>query len=174
MAICPKCGSWVDEGDICRNCGGVSGSASNFFEESQKRAGRYKANMLGREAWKLYEDYKDEDALTFINQALEYDNRHSSNWNRKAIILESLERFDESKECYDRSLSLKRSNIVIDNKARMIKDYARQLCREGYLMFAIDILSEAIREISSIPTEEDVAEYEKLLKAIQERYDRGY
>ena len=174
MAICPKCGRWVDEGDICRNCGGVSGSASNFFEESQKRAGRYKANMLGREAWKLYEDYKDEEALTFINQALEYDNRHSSNWNRKAIILEGLERFDESKECYDKSLSIKRSRVIIENKARMIKDYAGLLCRQGYLMFAIDILSEAIRELSSIQTDEDVAEYEKLLKAIQDRYDRGY
>lgn len=22
MGICPNCGSWVDEGDICMNCGG--------------------------------------------------------------------------------------------------------------------------------------------------------
>ena len=25
MGICPNCGSWVDDGDICMNCGG-SGS----------------------------------------------------------------------------------------------------------------------------------------------------
>ena len=23
MGICPRCGSWVDEGDVCRSCGGV-------------------------------------------------------------------------------------------------------------------------------------------------------
>lgn len=174
MAICPKCGSWVDEGDICMNCGGSAGSASYNFNKSQKRVDNYKARMLGREAWNLYMDYKDEEALTFIDQALEYNTRHSGNWNRKAIILESLERFDESKECYDRSISIKRSYVVIDNKARMIKDYARQLCRQGYLRFAMDILEEAISEISSIPTEEDIGEYEKLLKAIQDRYNRGY
>ena len=174
MAICPKCGSWVDEGDICRNCGGSAGRSSGYFDESQKRVDNYRAEMLGREAWKLYNDYKDEEALTFINQALEYNSRHSKNWNKKAIILESLERFDESKECYDRSLAIKRSNVVIDNKARMIKDYAGLLCRQGYLKFAMTILEEAISEISSIPTEEDIAEYEKLLEAIRDRYRRGY
>lgn len=23
MGICPRCGSWVDEGGVCRSCGGV-------------------------------------------------------------------------------------------------------------------------------------------------------
>ena len=171
MAICPRCGSWVDEGDICRNCGSAGYGSTQSNGNSHKRANRYRAEMLGREAWKLYEDYKDEDALVFINQALEYDSTYSNNWNRKAIILEGLERFDESKECYDRSLSLKKSNLVTDNKARMIKYYARKLCKEGYLQFAINLLDEAISEISSIPTEEDVAEYEKLRESIKARFN---
>ena len=56
----------------------------------------------------------------------------------------------------------------------MIKDYAGLLCRQGYLKFAMTIREEAIREISSIPTEEDISEYEKLLEAIRDRYKRGY
>lgn len=29
MGICPNCGSWVDEGDICMSCGGASFSGGN-------------------------------------------------------------------------------------------------------------------------------------------------
>ena len=31
MGVCPNCGSWVDDGDICMNCGG-SGSYSYGHE----------------------------------------------------------------------------------------------------------------------------------------------
>ena len=35
MGICPNCGSWVDEGDICHGCGG-SGSYSFQDDEEEQ------------------------------------------------------------------------------------------------------------------------------------------
>ena len=171
MAICPNCGSWVDEGDICRNCGGKS--SSGFYDSKNFESPAIaKADMLGKEAWKLYEDYRDEEALMCIDLALSYNPRHSNNWNRKAIILEGLGRFEQSKECYDKSLSLRRSNVVIDNKARMIKDWVRGLYEVGIdLKMAVNLLNEAIDERSSIQTEENVDEYRDLARRIQNAID---
>ena len=34
MGICPNCGSWVDEGDICHGCGAVFGYGGGSYSES--------------------------------------------------------------------------------------------------------------------------------------------
>ena len=86
---------------------------------------------IQKKAWNYYMDFKDEDALYYINLALDLDNRHANNWNRKAIILESLKRYEESEECYNRSLELSRDNIVSDNKARMLLTWSHQLLEES-------------------------------------------
>ena len=87
----------------------------NTFDNTQ-----FRINEYSKKAWDYYMDFKDEDALYYINLALDLDNRHANNWNRKAIILESLKRYEESEECYNRSLELSWQNIVSDNKARML------------------------------------------------------
>lgn len=33
MGICPRCGSWVDEGDVCRSCGGVREVEYDGYDE---------------------------------------------------------------------------------------------------------------------------------------------
>lgn len=170
MGICPNCGSWVDDGDICMSCGG-SGSYSHEddYEAPSVATLNNSPSLMAKEAWKLYMDYREEEALVLINRALKFNSRNPVWWNTKAIILEGLKRYDESKECYDRSLSLKRDNLVVDNKARMIKDWARQLSNDGYYQMAIDLLDEAIGEISAIPTEEDVGVYKDLVKNIRNK-----
>lgn len=135
MGICPNCGSWVDEGDICGCCGGSgsyepddpvntpdSGNGNNYFP---------KRDEYSKKAWNCYMDFKDEEALYYINQALSLDRWHSNNWNRKGIILEGLKRYGESEECYNRSLELRLDNVVRDNKARMLYDWAVDLIEES-------------------------------------------
>ena len=134
MGICPNCGSWVDDGDICMNCGGsdsYSYDHDDDFEEDKTRSNYSKRDKYSDKAWNCYMDYKDEDALHYINLALDLDDKHSNNWNIKAIILESLKRYEESEKCYNRSLDLAKSNVVYDNKARMLYDWSNQLLEES-------------------------------------------
>lgn len=236
MGICPNCGNWVDEGDICGFCGGGSGSSrdpnfesdinamsfralrlreqGNFgealkvneeivekidddgpleywdsfksphresalkeirelklilgIEDPQKQS---KADILGEEAWELYMDHDDNGALVLINQALSHDDRHANNWNKKAIILEGLQRFDESKECYDKSLSLNRENIVVENKARMLRTWAANLYFDNKdFQKAKDLLNEAINELSTLSTtQEDIMSYKNFVTNIQDK-----
>ena len=135
MGICPNCGSWVDEGDICGCCGG-SGSYEPDDEEEESDESEIsqrnsKRDSYSRKAWELYMDFKDEEALRYINMALNLDGGHSNNWNVKAIILESLKRYRESEECYDRSLELRPHDEVYDNKSRMLYDWASRLVEES-------------------------------------------
>ena len=39
MGICPRCGSWVDEGDVCRSCGGVREVEYGGYDEYDEGAG---------------------------------------------------------------------------------------------------------------------------------------
>lgn len=133
-----------------------------------------KADTLGEKAWKLYRDGRRSEALTIINEALSYDNMNSDNWNIKAIILQGVRRFEESNECYDKSLKLARSRVVVENKAKMLKDwaYGLYLDYEGDMKKAFDLISEAIAELSSIETEEDIKSYRDLKRLIQGQIER--
>lgn len=129
----------------------------------------------GKKAWNLYMDFKEEEALRYINMALDLDDRHANNWNRKAIILEGMKRFAESEECYNRSLELSRDNLVFDNKARMLYDWAAQLIEESknlpngldMLNDANDILLKAMRALPGEASEENIEKYLNLRDSIR-------
>lgn len=191
MGICPNCGSWVDEGDICHGCGAVFGYGGESYSESdilamscsaerdRKRGNlkssietykkiieslenvdsysydsfaqyhiqaakdaiaemkpefeamedvEKKAEALSDEAWSLYKEDRLEDALCLINRATEISPRVAGDFNRKAIILDSMGRYEEALYYYDKALSFKPHNeVFLKNKALMLSDWAGQL-----------------------------------------------
>lgn len=176
MGICPNCGSWVDDGDICMNCGG-SGSYSyghdDDSDEIEINPTYSKRDEYANKAWDYYMDFKDEDALYYINLALDLDDKHSNNWNKKAIILESLKRYEESEKCYNRSLELAKHDVVYDNKARMLLDWSHQLLEESKeLPNGLKKLEEAKNKITkamnalSGDSDEDIDKYIKMRDSI--------
>ena len=128
----------------------------------------------GKKAWNLYMEFKEKEALHYINMALDLDYRHANNWNTKAIILEGMKRYAESEECYNRSLELSPQNLVYDNKARMLYDWAVQLREESKKMpNGLNMLNDAydkvIKAMNALPgekSEEDLDKYLKLRDSI--------
>ncbi len=137
----------------------------------------------GKKAWKLYMDFREEEALHYINLALDLDDRHAANWNRKAIILEAMKRYAESEECYNRSLELSAQNLVYDNKARMLLSWSYQLLEESKkLPNGLNTLNDAydkvIKAMKALPgdSEEDLDKYLRLRDSINFYidYERKY
>ena len=137
MGICPNCGSWVDDGDICGNCGGSGSYSYENDNDDESDSTPYisvsesRCNEYSNKAWNYYLEFKEEDALYYINLALDINDRHANNWNKKAIILEGMKRYAESEKCYDKSLELSSNNLVRDNKTRMLYSWAAQLIEES-------------------------------------------
>ena len=105
-----------------------------YFEEDNRdesRINNSKSNQYSKKAWDYYMDFKDEEALHYINRALDLNDTNSNNWNIKGLILEGLKRYEESQECYDKSLQLYRDNIVYENKARMLLKWSVNLVEES-------------------------------------------
>ena len=90
-----------------------------------------KRDEYSKKAWDYYMDFKEAEALRYINLALDLDNDNARNWNKKAIILEAMKRYPESEECYDKSLELAFDNLVSDNEVRMLYDWAYVLIDES-------------------------------------------
>ena len=65
-------------------------------EENNGKISNPQKDMYAKKAWDLYMDFKEEEALRYINMALEMDENDTNNLNRKAIILEALERYSQS------------------------------------------------------------------------------
>ena len=177
MGICPNCGSWVDEGDICHGCG-ASGSYITSEDEDEDETYNppveSRADRLGKQAWDLYLDENYDDAIYKINQALDFDDRHAENWNKKAIILEGLKMYATSENCYNKSLELSKRNMVYDNKARMLFRWAHKLLEESKdIPDGSNKLEEAkqkcIKAMKALPgenSEEDINQYLRLWDSI--------
>ena len=152
------------------------GHGSDGEDESREDNGnsvRDKSKEYASKAWDLYMDFREDEALSYINQALDLDDRNPNNWNVKAIILEAQKRFEESEECYDKSLDLSEDNVVYDNRARMLYGWAAQLLEESkHLSNGMEKLGEAekkiVRSIRSLSadSDEDIERYLRLRDSI--------
>ena len=184
MGICPNCGNWVDEGDICSGCGG-SGIYNSQNDEYKQYTPpiEHQEDTLGKKAWKLYLDNKYDDALYYINQALDLNCFHSNNWNKKAIILEYMEQYEESEKCYNKSLELRPHSLVYENKARMLRKWAGHLLHESReLKNGLVKLDEAFeinkKAINTLPknTKENIDSFlsQKHIIESEIKYEREY
>lgn len=160
---------WLDAQNWGRGGGEEEQSHSSEINPMHSKRDRY-----SKMAWDYHMDYQEEDALYYIDLALDLDKFHSNNWNKKAIFLEALKRYEESEECYNESLRLSKSNMVYDNKARMLYDWAVDLREESKkLANGLEMLEKAkqisIRAINARPgeySEEDINKYLKLKESI--------
>ena len=125
------------------------GHGSDDNEDDNTTSEFHKRDEYSKKAWDYYMDFKDEEALYYINLALDFDKNNANNWNIKAIILESLKRFGESEECYNKSLNLDSDSRVSDNKTRMLYTWSSQLLEESKkLPNGLDKLNDAMEKIT--------------------------
>ena len=104
----------------------------------------------------LIKESKFKEALSLINEALKNEDNYA-NWNLKALILDNLEKYDESIECYDKALLLNPSDEIKINKANTIYKYAKILFfpKSEYEQ-ALNLINQAIDLIEEI---DDVSEF---------------
>ena len=154
--------------DICSICGGIvppkMGYDYDYSDDFLDSIGEY-----AEKAWDRYMDDDEEEALHYINMALDLDDENAYNWNIKAIILDGMKRYAESEECYNRSLELSPKNKVYDNKAGMLYDWAVQLRDESKKVpNGLDMLNDAydkvMKAMNALPGENSQEDLEKYLR----------
>lgn len=159
------------------------GSSDEKESFGPKRSVELKIRRYSKKAWNLYMNYRETEALNYINLALDLNDRNAANWNIKAIILEAMDRYSESEECYDMSLSLSPVNLVYDNRSRMLYSWASKLRDESKdavnsLNMLIDAHSKVFKAITTLPakSEENPDKYLKLVESINFYigYERKY
>lgn len=125
-------------------------------EEEQRKIKKLKsrAKRISDEAWELYKDCRNDDALIFINRSLELY-RTANSYNIKAIILEDLERYPDALFYYDKAIELDSSEIIRGNKAMCLIRYSKYLKDIGF-------------------DEESLEKIEKSLEIFQEISDKRY
>ena len=83
------------------------------------------AYFLSETAWEIYsEELLVNEALILIDSAIEiHPNPPANNYDRKAIMLERKNHYDEAIKYYDKAISIDSDEIFLKNKATCIKNY---------------------------------------------------
>lgn len=116
-------------------------------EEEQRRIIdlKHRAKEISNEAWELKKEGRLDDALIFVNRALECYDATPEPWNIKGIILDNMKRYDESLECYDNAIELKSSSQTFKhNKIICLMNYCDNLKDHYRYSEALDRISEAL------------------------------
>ena len=106
---CPNCGSPIAFGvRFCGNCGtGLSWPTQQQVQHpSQSEQTRMDGVSLIGKALVLMNEGKSDEALQYIDKALEMNRNHPIAWSIKGEALYRLERLQEAIECYDKAISL--------------------------------------------------------------------
>lgn len=99
------------------------------------------SQTLFKESQRLFDESRPNDALTLINVAIENDTENYEYYSHRAAILESLNRYSEASDAYDRALDLNGSDEIRKNKALMLYSWANSLNDKQK---ALDIITNAI------------------------------
>ena len=161
-------GDPVDWGDGFMDAQNWGRSYDDDERDSDKSSSQYsKRDEYSKRAWDYFMDNNFDDALYYIDMALDLDYGNANNWNRKAIVLEYMKRYEESERCYNKSLELYPQSLVYDNKARMLRDWAGHLFKDAInsqnrlpkLEKALKINRKAIDVVQANNGEETVGRY---------------
>lgn len=101
----------------------------------------------------LYRNY--EEALYYISLAINIDQEHAENWNKRGIILERMNRFEEAERAFNSALKRLPSPVVADNKAIMLKRWATNSIADSKwapnrVLFLQDALAKINRAIDTL------------------------
>lgn len=128
-------------------------------KQSPNRDNTYKSRLNFSKTSNLNQliaEQKFSKALNLIDEILKIENDYK-NWNLKAIILDNLSRYDESIECYDKSLMLHECDEVKTNKANTLYKYAKvSYFPDAEYEKALDLINKSL-EIH--PEGEDLSEF---------------
>ena len=130
---------------------------------------RYRSNRISTEAWQLYLEGKHDEALVFINRALEYSNTNANAWNNKAIILQDLKRFDEALNGYGRAMELGSSETYAHNKATCLIDYSRELMENEDFQESLERICQSLEIFEEISDKREEDEAWNLKGVLLER-----
>ena len=107
-------GDPVDWGDGFMDAQNWGRSYDDDERDSNKSSSQYsKRDEYSKRAWDYFMDNKFDDALYYIDMALDLDYGNANNWNRKAIVLEYMKRYEESERCYNKSLELYPCHVIM-------------------------------------------------------------
>ena len=102
-------------------------------------------NKLSRQAFKLQDEGRYDEAMDLINQALNISPNNPRYLNVKAIILDNSGRFEEALAYYDRSLNIRNKSVVRGNKAQCLYRLAKwKNYHETNYKEQLDIINDAL------------------------------
>lgn len=145
MGICPNCGSWIDEGDICNCCGG-----SGYYCPDDELENTPNFVIELPKATELVENERYHEALDIVDKYLEYDMHAHQFWNLKGIIMKNIAdddsdtRFAQSVECYRKALKEKDICLYRNNMSITFSDWAWYLIDRRNYVVALEKANEAI------------------------------
>ncbi len=104
------------------------------------------AQRLCDNAWDMRQNGRYMDAKDFINRAIDEDRNNPEFYNIRAIILQDLGQFRNSLNDYNRSLRMRNSQVVRNNKARLLHKMAHdQMYHALNKERALELINEALK-----------------------------
>ena len=123
-----------------------NGDDEDDDEPPQEENHIIKARNLSDEAWMLEGQGRYKEALVLIDWAIEIFPYYFDHFNRKAIILGDLCRYDEALKCYDKALALKNDGAVLANKAGcMLASLEMKRAFNELSADDLDVINEALK-----------------------------
>ena len=124
--------------------GYMNGDDEDDDWQPPRRPKKTQAQIITDEAWQLRQQGRYLEALDTIKRALAADDSDPECYNVRAIIHEDLQNYEDALIYYNRSLDMQFSQVVTNNKARLLEKIAK--CeRQNSFEKALKHINEALK-----------------------------